>query len=145
MTLGERIKERLEAAGLSQAELARRVGVTQPAITHLIKRGTGGSSYIYQIARELGTTPEYLLGKTTEVSGGVSVLVPPAYESRGAQAADSDQVEIDLIDLAYGMGGTFVDVDYVEVEKVGFSRKWLRQFTHSPPSQLFTTKGIGDR
>jgi phage repressor protein C with HTH and peptisase S24 domain len=49
-----------------------------------------------------------------------------------------------MIDLAFGMGATFADQAYIEAEKVGFSRKWLRQFTHAAPSQLFTTKGIGD-
>jgi len=139
-TLGERIKERLNAVGLSQAELARRIGVTQPAITHLIKRGTGGTAHLHKIARELETTPEYLNGES-ETAALPDGAQPIAVD---VVTIDPDQVEIDMIDLAFGMGGTFIDTDHVNIEKVGFSRKWLRQFTHSAPSQLFTTKGIGD-
>ena len=68
---------------------------------------------------------------------------PPALP---APEPDPDHVEIDMLDLAYGMGGTFVDIgdDGIEAEKVRFSRSWLRQFTHAPPHLLFTTKGVGD-
>lgn len=57
-----------------------------------------------------------------------------------------DEVEIDSIDLSYGMGGTFVDVEpgAMEIAKAKFSGSWLRKFTHSPPAMLFTTSGIGD-
>lgn len=59
--------------------------------------------------------------------------------------ANDDEVEIDSIDLAYGMGGTFVDDDSgVEVEKARFSRNWLRKFTNSPPQMLFSSQGAGD-
>jgi len=57
---------------------------------------------------------------------------------------DEDEVEIDSIDLAYGMGGTFLDTEDIEVEKAKFSRAWLRQFSHSPPEMLFSTQGAGD-
>ena len=66
MIVGERVKERMEAAGLSQAELARRVGMAQPSIFQLIKRGKKGSTKLHLIARELGTTPAYLSGETDD-------------------------------------------------------------------------------
>jgi hypothetical protein len=62
------------------------------------------------------------------------------YESMG------DEVEIDSIDLSFGMGGTFVDYEpgSIEIAKAKFSREWLRKFTHSSPELLFTTSGVGD-
>jgi phage repressor protein C with HTH and peptisase S24 domain len=42
------------------------------------------------------------------------------------------------------MGGTFLDADSVEVEKVTFSRSWLRKFTQSPPQLLVSSQGMGD-
>lgn len=66
MIVGERVKERMDAAGLSQAELARRVGMAQPSIFQLIKRGKKGSTKLHVIARELGTTPAYLSGETDD-------------------------------------------------------------------------------
>lgn len=62
-TVGSRILARLTELGMSQSELARRVGITQPAVANLIKRG-GRSSHLHSIARVLETTPDYLLCKT---------------------------------------------------------------------------------
>ncbi|WP_279351392.1 helix-turn-helix domain-containing protein [Erythrobacter litoralis] len=64
MTLGARIQDRLKSEGLSQAELARRVGISQPAIYQLINSNKSGSRHIHRIARELHTTPAYLEGET---------------------------------------------------------------------------------
>ena len=69
MIVGERVKERMEAAGLSQAELARRVGMAQPSIFQLINRGKKGSTKLHLIARELQTTPAYLSGETDDPQG----------------------------------------------------------------------------
>ncbi len=52
MTMGERIKERLDALGISQAELARRVKVAQPTINALINGGAAGSKHLHRIAAE---------------------------------------------------------------------------------------------
>lgn len=66
MDLGSRMKKRMELAGISQAALARRVGITQPSINHLIRQGAQGSKHLHKIARVLGTTPEYLTGETND-------------------------------------------------------------------------------
>ena len=56
----------MEVVGLSQAELARRVGLSQPSIFNLIHRGKKGSTKLHVIARELRTTPAYLMGETDD-------------------------------------------------------------------------------
>ncbi len=61
-----------------------------------------------------------------------------------AVAPSHDLVQIDKINMAYGLGGTFIDNEAIEAEKVTFSRSWLRAFTHSAPELLFTTDGSGD-
>jgi phage repressor protein C with HTH and peptisase S24 domain len=99
-----------------------------------------GSKHTHKIARELGTTAEYLTGETNEGGQGRQLIAATASEPE----IDEDLVEIDSIDLKYGMGGSFLDTDHVEVEKVKFARAWIRQFTNSPPEMLCTTKGIGD-
>ena len=69
---------------------------------------------------------------------------PGEIGTRLSEEAESDEVQIDSIDLAYGMGGTFLDSDAVEVSKSTFSRGWLRQYTDSAPEHLFSSTGIGD-
>lgn len=53
----------MRALGLSQSELARRVGVAQPTIYKLLKTSKKGSAHLHKIARELETTPAYLSGE----------------------------------------------------------------------------------
>jgi len=66
MVVGRRVKERMEALNLSQAELARRVGLAQPTIYSLIHRNKVGSKHLHKIARVLQTSPDYLTGDTDD-------------------------------------------------------------------------------
>ena len=63
MNLGERIKSRREALGLSQKDLADQVGVSAAMICWL-ERGTKSPSLQlgFQLAEVLGTNVEWLLG-----------------------------------------------------------------------------------
>lgn len=79
MIVGARILERMDAVGLSQAELARRVGLAQPTIFNLIHRGKKGSTKLHLIARELETTPAYLTGETDDASADLGA--PPALDA----------------------------------------------------------------
>lgn len=52
---------------MTQAELARRVGITQPAVSKLVLGETANSRFIHKIARELSTTAEWLTGEVDEL------------------------------------------------------------------------------
>lgn len=67
----------MEALGLSQAELGRRVGVAQPTIYALINRNKIGSKHLHRIAQVLQTTPAYLEGDTDDPDAGAPPS-PPA-------------------------------------------------------------------
>lgn len=64
MTLGERIEERLKVLSLSQAELARRANVPQTTMNSLVRGKARTTPHLIRIARELRTTPAYLMGET---------------------------------------------------------------------------------
>lgn len=66
MDVGQRILERLKVTGLNQSELARRVGLSQPAINALIRGSSRSSTHLHKIARELRTTPAYLEGEVDD-------------------------------------------------------------------------------
>lgn len=138
MMIGARLQERITARGISQAELARQVGITQPSINHLIKRGAGGSAHLHKIARVLETTPAYLTGETDDPSAG-AVPTPTGKDI----AEHLDLVEIAMVDMAYGMGATFAD-DRIGVELVHFPKTWIEQLTHSAPANLAWARGKGD-
>lgn len=59
-----RLNSRLKARGISQAELARRVGLQQSTINLLFNGRSRSTTKLRDIARELKTTPEYLEGLT---------------------------------------------------------------------------------
>ncbi|WP_260925382.1 XRE family transcriptional regulator [Novosphingobium sp. 9] len=137
----EIVPARLEAAmrrvGINRSQLAAAVGVSQPSISRLLSGETKTTRVLDLIAATLRTTPSYLKGDVEN----------PELDTDGEDTGplpNLDDVEIDSIDLAYGMGGTFLDGAVIQVEKVKFSRKWLRQFTNSPPNMLCSTRGMGD-
>jgi transcriptional regulator with XRE-family HTH domain len=136
--LGNRILERIEALGLTQSELARRVGITQPAIANLIKRG-GRSSHLHAIARELETTPEYLL------LGGDDIPAATSGISSAARAEALDTVEIAEFNVAYGLGGAFIHDEPARQTMRTFSLAWVRQFTAAPIDKLFWQRARAHR
>ena len=78
----ERFKERLAASGLSQSALARRTGVSQQAISRLLKGERYGSRYLHRIAYELGTTAAYLMGETDDPLAEAAPLPEVTFEDR---------------------------------------------------------------
>lgn len=79
--LSTRLRRRLAETGLSQSELARRVGVRQSTIYALLAGDSHGSKHLHLIARELGTTPAYLTGETDDPSAE-TVLPDLTYDQR---------------------------------------------------------------
>lgn len=71
--VGSRLAERLNAASLTQTELARRIGVTQGTIAHLIRGRSSGSTHLHRIAQELHTTPGYLSGEIDDPDEGADL------------------------------------------------------------------------
>ena len=66
------------AAGLSQSELARRVGMSQQAVHKLIRGTSRSTANLHRFARELGTTTAYLAGETDDPDEGAPPPEPPA-------------------------------------------------------------------
>ena len=64
--------------GISQAELARRVGVRQSTINSLINGDSRSSRSIVKIAQVLHTTPAYLSGDVADPDENAPLPPPPA-------------------------------------------------------------------
>lgn len=144
MIRGDRIHARLTALGKSQADLAREIKMSPQAVSKIVKGGTNETSKLYQIARFLRTTPEYLTGESDDPESGL--LSDSRLEFRGFEPEpqhNPDIVEIEEIDLRFGMGGTYLD-QHVNAETRQFSRAWLKNFTNAQPEHLVWTIGDGD-
>ncbi|MES2421477.1 MAG: S24 family peptidase [Pseudomonadota bacterium] len=138
MTVGARIAERLVAAGMSQSELARRVGLAQTTINSLVKGDSRSSAYLHKIAAVLGTSTAYLAGDTSDPSSDA----PPA-PSREDMAELLDLVPIASVDMAYGMGLGYAG-DHIDVEVMLFPRAWLEAMTSTAPQELAWARGRGN-
>lgn len=65
MELGQKIRDMRESREWSQAELARRVGVTKSAIsTYELGIRTPSADVVYAFAKAFGVSSDYLLGLT---------------------------------------------------------------------------------
>ena len=72
----------MEARGLSQSELGRRVGVSQATIYKLLVGESFGTRHLHKIARELLTTPAYLAGETDDPEEGAPAPPELRHEER---------------------------------------------------------------
>ena len=70
MEIGERIKKRREELGMSQDELAKKVGYTSRSSVAKVETNANGivQSKLVLFAKALQTTPSYLMGWTDEDS-----------------------------------------------------------------------------
>lgn len=66
MSLGTQIRARREALGLSQAALAKEIGVTQSRVSNWERgyRNVIGSTLLTRLADALKTSTDYLLERT---------------------------------------------------------------------------------
>ncbi len=148
MVLGDRIFELLHALDISQSELANRVGVKQPTINRLIKGQQDGSKHIHNIAKELGTTVEYLTGETNDPSHRTSTSNADELNLASDLIIKQNEIvkslaAIKRIDLNFGMGATYLD-NPVEENIEYFPVQFLRSYTNAKPSDLMWAKGSGD-
>jgi transcriptional regulator with XRE-family HTH domain len=60
----------MDALGLTQSELARRVNVTQGAIAKIASKNPNGSAYLHKIAQVLQTSAAYLTGEIDDPTEG---------------------------------------------------------------------------
>jgi phage repressor protein C with HTH and peptisase S24 domain len=132
--------------------LAQETGISTSMLSDYGKGGrVPGADKAVAIANALQVDLDWLLtGRTGGVGKQLAepedrMLREVILPGQATRVADDDEVEIDTIDLAYGMGGSFLDFfEDPEIEKARFSRAWLRKFTEAPPQLLFSAEGIGD-
>lgn len=139
----ERLAALRKELDISQEELARRTGSTQPSINRLEGGGTERPRNLVAIARELQCSPEYLLGETDDPSPLAGMKDKRLSYGHEPAHKSSDLVELAEFDVAYGLGATYIHDEPQRAEMRTFSRAWIRHFTKSPVSKLFWATGSG--
>lgn len=122
MALGKRVKEARDKLGISQAQLAERVGLSQQGINKLEQRDSPSSKAIVELAMALGVSPEWLK------NGGE--LVSDTHRHYDAETANSPSEETHIIIPRYNVHaacGNGLLNDHVEVNGgLAFMRSWIR-------------------
>lgn len=136
---GNRVAERMRKVGLSQSALAREVGVSQQTIGKVVTGQSAGSSHLHKIARALQTTAAYLTCEVDDPSE--DAFIPP---SAAEIAMQMGLMKIEEIDLAIGMGATYLDDQSVQTVERWIPEDWVRNFTDSPAAFLTVAKPVGD-
>ena len=152
MIRGDRIKELLAQLSLSQAALARAINVSPQAISKMVVGGTVETGKLHQIARFLGTTPEYLTGESNVAKPAAAAKGRGAPPAAGAdRKAERDElahemglIEIEEIDLGIGMGAAYIDDAPVNSIARWMPEDWVRRFTAAPAAHLTIANPRGD-
>jgi len=139
MVIPERLRQRMQKLGVSQSELARRLGVTQGTIAHLVNGRTTNSVHLPAIARELDTGIAYLNGETDDPTEGAAV-----HMSKDDMAEAMGLIQIEEIDLGIGMGASFLDEAAVTATQRWMPEDWVRQFTNAAAQFLTIARPRGD-
>ncbi len=134
-TFAERLKMALDASSMSQEQLAKAVGISQPAIAKLISGKAKSSKKSLEMAIALGVNPAWLVNGTGSIRDGVPDSNVPGQDEWGKVISwddndklDSDEVEIPFLkDIEFACGdGACDDGDYNGF-KLRFAKSTLRK------------------
>lgn len=139
MLIPDRLVSRMEQCGETQSSLARKVGVS-PQMIGKLARGDGSSSTkLHLIAQHLRTTPAYLTGQVDDPDEGA--FIPPTPEEIAEQMG---LVKVEEVDLAIGMGATYLDEAAIATVERWIPADWVQQFTDAPATFLTIARPVGD-
>lgn len=139
--LQQRITEKLEEIGLSEAEFARRIGMSQQATNIFLNGDASRWKYSVTAAKVLGVTAEWLeIGM--EISGGNNRGIL----STGVVEFGKDEfASLPRYDARFSAGnGSLIDPN---AEPIGYQlieQQWLRSVTNAAPEHLAVVKVDGD-
>lgn len=152
-TLADRLTIAIDAAGITKAELARRVGISAPSVNGWF---TGKAKFLrgenlLAAARALDVDQDWLAsGKgamqrhVVSESAAASYLQPSAISSTETQC---DYVRVEQIDATAGMGGAVINDDHPEIiRSVEYREAYIRALIGfvPPPGRLKLVTGAGD-
>jgi phage repressor protein C with HTH and peptisase S24 domain len=113
----------------TQAEVARLASMSPSHLSALLKReGDPGVSKLAELARIGNVSLDWVLSGKRQGE---------------ARSGADDTIPIRVLDLAYGMGGAFID-EHAEEQIEFFPKRMIAAFTKAPAEKLRVVKGIGD-
>lgn len=145
-TLGTRLREVRTSKNLTQADVARAVGMSQPSYHSLERDIASKSIYLTEIAKFLKVDPYWLLtGKTElEVDAEVVDLIKNTPNVKVTSSNDDDRIFIDLVNIRFSCGnGESIEFHFDDViSKREFSPSFFKKYNVKPENvKLAIAKG----
>ena len=131
--VSERLESRMVELDLDQSELARMVGCSSAAINQIVRGHTQNSRLLPKIAARIGLPLSYLIGEIDD---------PDKWDPPEA-SNDDRTIKVPMIDLAYGMGGTYLDDD-PESRSEPFALSFIRRYTNANAADQVFAEGLRD-
>lgn len=131
MTIGERIKARREELGLSQDELAHRLGYKSRSSINKIELNQRNltQSKIKALADALSTTPSYVMGWDAVAQANKRFMESDTVQQILAEAAEEEKGRLNWLDSLSDYYGQLNDLGLrVAIERI-------EELTHSPKYQ----------
>lgn len=145
MNYGERLKLAREHAGLSQDELASRVGIKQPSLSYLEnpKSKATGSEHTVRFARACGVNVDWLSDETGQMMSGSyplsdhreMLLQQPQAEYLVDRKTNSSPRVQSIIDALRKNSDNTDLLDLIEQVIVSMTGKSAKKTTEAPPQQ----------
>jgi phage repressor protein C with HTH and peptisase S24 domain len=128
MDVGKRVKECREALKMSQKELARRAGLTQPTISSLENGKSHSSGSLASIAKELGVSALWLeTGR-----GNKEPTKHRSFRRIYPDGATSEEYEIRLLESKGSCGSGRHAFEHTEKEPLIKEAKWFKKYDVKP-------------
>lgn len=134
-TLPERLIYARTRLDMSQGEVAKAAGMKQPSYGQIESGETKRSKFIYDIAKVLKVSPEWLIDGVGDIDSPKKVTKPVDYIAAPYEEyiviggkTDYPLVEISYTDLAGSCGGGYANGDHPEQKgMLGFTVEFLRE------------------
>lgn len=134
--------ELVDYTGLEGAKIARRIGVSPSTISRSLSGAATtrlSQRTLEKLRSEFPDFPRWSRALSSVTDSRTPYTHQPLTDPEG-----SETLAIPMLELGYGMGGSFLDdVDPGEVVKQ-FPREFIRMYTRAPADMLCFSYGIGD-
>lgn len=140
-TLGQRLKQAREAAGISQGKLAEAVGMRQPSIQAIEKGEVRGTKHLLAIARALNVDPDWL--ETGRANASPAARHAPAAASIVEIEGDA-YARLPLYDIRAQAGRGSLAYDGEPIGWRVFDLNWIKTVSRAPIEQLKVVEVSGD-
>lgn len=139
MDYKDRLRAARKHAGLTQAELAERIRVTQVSISDLERGKSASSSHSYTIAQECGVSPDWLIHGRGEMLPPAQTVAPAGFDANvvPVEARATRRAPV----ISWVQAGAWTET--VDLYAPGYAEEW-EEVDAKDRANIFWLKVAGD-